>query len=40
MGKNKVNTNKPDASVNKTQELEETKRISKGFVKNNTTKSK
>lgn len=40
MGKNKVKEIHEDPSKEKTQALEETKRISKGFFKNNPTKSK
>ena len=40
MGKNKTKDEKSDPMKEKTQELEETKRISKGFYKNNPTKSK
>lgn len=40
MGKNKNSDEKSDLLKQKTQELEETKRISKGFWKNNPTKSK
>lgn len=40
MGKNKSKFINSDALKEKTQELEETKRISKGFQKNNPTKSK
>ncbi len=40
MGKNKAKEFQPDSEKRKTQELEETKRISKGYHKNNPTKSK
>jgi hypothetical protein len=40
MGKNKTKEISPDPMKEKTQELEETKRISKGFYKNNPTKTK
>lgn len=40
MGKNKAKGISSDPMKEKTQELEETKRISKGFHKNNPTKSK
>lgn len=40
MGKNKTKGIRPDPMKEKTQELEETDRISKGFVKANPTKSK
>lgn len=40
MGKNKNKGIKSDPMKERTQELEETKRISQGFDKNNPTKSK
>ncbi len=40
MGKNKTKSIEPNSMETKTQELEETKRISKGFHKNNPTKPK
>jgi hypothetical protein len=40
MGKNKTKAIKSDPIKEKTQELEDTKRISKGYFKNNPTKSK
>lgn len=40
MGKNKSKVIDPDPMKEKTQELEETKRLSKGFFKNNPTKTK
>lgn len=40
MGKNKNEKSGADPTKEKTQELEENKRISKGFYKNNPTKSK
>ncbi|MDP4095097.1 MAG: hypothetical protein Q8920_17300 [Bacillota bacterium] len=40
MGKNKPNERYPDPVKGKTQELEDTIRISKGYFKNNPKKSK
>ena len=40
MGKNKSKRKDAEPVKQNTQELEDTKRISKGFVKNNPTKSK
>lgn len=40
MGKNKAKSMEPDPMKERTQELEETKRMSKGFHKNNPTKPK
>ena len=40
MGKNKQIKNNTEQEIENSQKLEETKRISKGFVKNNPKKSK
>lgn len=40
MGKNKIENSKLDPMKGKTQELEDRKRMSKGFHKNNPTKPK